>query len=91
MEAGRKQLRDWMRRRQLNGREAAKLLGFHYTLLSNYVTGKRFPGRDNAVAIERETGIPVEAWSPTLEGKTYVPKTRRGRKQRRQRTNAHAA
>lgn len=58
-----------MVRRRLNGRETARIFGFHFTVLSNYVTGKRLPGRENAILIERETGIPVEAWSPTVDGK----------------------
>ena len=54
-----------MRRRGLNGRQTARLLEMHYTVISNFITGKRLPGREYAIRIERTTGIPVEAWSPT--------------------------
>lgn len=71
-----------MARRGINGREAARLLGFHFTLLSNYVTGKRLPGRENAITIERMTGIPVEAWSPTSVGTRELAVAGESRKRR---------
>lgn len=58
-----------MRRGNLNQRRAAAQLGFHYTTLNKFLTGYRRPGRENAIQIERGTGIPVEAWSPTSVGK----------------------
>lgn len=69
---GRFQLAQWIEKRGLNGREAARMLDVHFTFLSNLVTGKRLPGRENAVKIERITGIPVEAWTPTRAGKSKV-------------------
>jgi transcriptional regulator with XRE-family HTH domain len=62
MQTGAKQLADWMRRRTLNQRETAAHFGWDETFISQLVTGKRTPGLANALKIERETGIPVEAW-----------------------------
>lgn len=64
---GRQRLRDWMERARLTQREAAKLLGIHYTFLSQILseTRDRTPALATALRIERVTGIPVEAWVPT--------------------------
>lgn len=58
-----------MERRGLNGRETAALLDVHYTIVSKWANGTRLPGREYALRIERVTGIVVEAWSPTPDGK----------------------
>lgn len=68
MDAGREQLRAWMLRAKLTQREAAKLLGIHYTFLSQILSTsnkRRSPALATAVTIERVTGVPVEAWMPT--------------------------
>lgn len=62
MQSGPDQLRDWMDRRGLNQTETAIKLGVPVSFLSMLVNGHRSPGLGNAVAIERMTGIPVEAW-----------------------------
>lgn len=62
MQSGPEQLKDWMRRRGVNQSEAAELLGLDIPFMSLLVNGKRTPGLTNAIAIERQTGIPVEAW-----------------------------
>lgn len=62
MQTGAEQLVDWMDRRGLNQRETAKHFEWDETFISMLVTGRRLPGLANAVRIERETGIPVEAW-----------------------------
>ena len=62
MKSGAEQLKDWMDRRGFNHTEAAEYLGWDMTFVSKLVNGKRAPGLTNAVKIERETGIPVEAW-----------------------------
>ena len=59
-----------MARRVLSGIETARTLGMHPTVISNLITGRRLPGRENAIKIERATGIPVEAWTPTRVGKS---------------------
>ena len=56
MQQGCEQLRSWQDRRGFNGREAAKFLEIDHTYYSNLVTGKRLPGRDNAIKIERKCG-----------------------------------
>jgi transcriptional regulator with XRE-family HTH domain len=64
MKSGREQLKDWMGRRGLNQTETAGHFGWDITFISQLVNGRRLPGLTNAVKIERETGIPVEAWLP---------------------------
>lgn len=56
-----------MNRSRLNQREAAKLLGIHFTFLSQLLSegaNARTPALATAVRIERVTGIPVESWVP---------------------------
>jgi transcriptional regulator with XRE-family HTH domain len=52
-----------MDRRMVNQRETAELLGITEAYLSQLLNNKRQPGLDNAIKIERLTGIPVEAWT----------------------------
>jgi transcriptional regulator with XRE-family HTH domain len=80
MQSGAEQLKDWMHRRRFLQREAGEHLGFDYTFVSQLVNGHRTPGLENAVAIERLTGIPVEAWLPTHRDKSVVAVTAGGRK-----------
>jgi transcriptional regulator with XRE-family HTH domain len=54
-----------MHRRRFLQREAADYFGWHETYISQLLSGARTPGLDNAVQIERQTGIPVEAWMPS--------------------------
>jgi plasmid maintenance system antidote protein VapI len=65
MQSGAWQLRDWMTRRGLLQNEAAEALGFHEAFISQLVNGRRSPGLNNALKIERVTGIPVSAWAST--------------------------
>lgn len=66
MDSGRDQLRRWLERAHLTQREAARLLGMHFTSLSQILGQReRSPSLARAVRIERVTGIPVEAWMPT--------------------------
>lgn len=62
MLSGAEQLRDWMKRRGFTQRETAAHFDWDETFISKLVRGERTPGLDNALKIERETGIPVEAW-----------------------------
>ena len=73
MKSGAEQLKDWMHRRRFLQREAADHLGFDETFVSQLVNGRRTPGLDNAVIIERETGIPVEAWLSHADDKSDEP------------------
>jgi transcriptional regulator with XRE-family HTH domain len=63
MKSGAEQLKQWMHKRQFMQREAAEYFGWDETYVSQLVNGRRTPGLDNAIVIERKTGIPVEAWA----------------------------
>lgn len=62
MKTGAEQLKDWMHRRRFLQQEAAEHFGWPDSYISHLVHGRRLPALDNAIKIERETGIPVEAW-----------------------------
>lgn len=61
----RERLREWMKRNRMTQREAANLLGMHYTHFNQLLKGRRSPGLLNAIRIQRETGIAVDCWLPT--------------------------
>lgn len=63
MQSGPEQLKAWIDRAKLNQRKTAEYLGFDETYVSQLLGEKRTPGLDNALLIERMTGIPVEAWA----------------------------
>jgi transcriptional regulator with XRE-family HTH domain len=63
MTSGAMQLRDWIDRRGFNQVEGAKYLGISEPYMSMFLSGRRVPGRDLAVKLERLTGIPVASWS----------------------------
>lgn len=69
MQSGPEQLRSWIARRTSternpdgNQREAARIIGMDHTFLSQLLSGRRCPALGTAIAIERTTGVPVEAW-----------------------------
>ena len=70
MQSGPEQLRDWMTRRfpasDRPQRDTAELFDWDETFVAKLLAEnpklRRRPGLVNAVRIERETGIPVEAW-----------------------------
>lgn len=62
-----------MRRRGFTQADAARYLAFDEPYISVLVSGKRTPGLDNAVKLERLTGIPVEAWASNELGETDQP------------------
>lgn len=70
MQSGPEQLRAWIDRQAFTQRSAATYLGFDETYVSQLVGGKRTPGLDNALLIERQTGIPVEAWASAILDKS---------------------
>lgn len=83
MKRGAEQLADWMRRRELNQRETAAHFGWDETFISQLCRGARMPGLTNAVKIERETGIPVEAWvSSELDTSEQVVAVAGGKRRR---------
>ena len=63
MQSGPEQFKDWMRRRGFTQADAARYLNYDEPYVSVLLSGKRTPGLDNAIHMERLTGIPVEAWS----------------------------
>lgn len=65
---------DWMERRVLNQREAARVLGVHYMSLNQMLRGKRKPGLTNALLIEKRAGIPAGLWART---RVSAPKRRK--------------
>lgn len=68
MKPGPEQLKAWIDRQKTTQRDAASYLGMDETYVSHLCGGKRTPGLDNALLIERKTGIPVESWaSETLD------------------------
>lgn len=79
---GRVLLQAWLDRAQLNQRGAARLFGLHYTYVSQILCGRRQPSLANAVAIYRTTGIAVDAWLPTGEGKKAAVVSLEGRKRK---------
>lgn len=81
MQSGAQLLKDWVKRCRYTQVEAAGILGFHEAYMSMIVNGHRAPGRENAVKIERLTGIPVEAWTSTRVDES----AERGRGKRRER------
>jgi plasmid maintenance system antidote protein VapI len=72
MHSGAEQLKDWMRRRGFNQADACRFLGFDAASMSNFCAGKRTPGLETAIRIERLTGIPVEVWSSSELGITEI-------------------
>lgn len=70
---GAKCLEKWLERAKLRPTQAAPMLRMHKTYLSGILNGSRRPGLDNAVWIERMTGIPVEAWVSTEDGGMAQP------------------
>ena len=65
VQTGAQQLLDWMKRRGFSKMDTAAHFGWDLTFISKLVNSRRLPGLVNAIKIERETGIPVEAWLPT--------------------------
>jgi transcriptional regulator with XRE-family HTH domain len=72
----------WLDRVKKNQREAAEMLGVHYTYLNQILSGDRIPGLANAHRIERLTGIPTEAWLST-EDANYAQRPLAHRAKRR--------
>jgi transcriptional regulator with XRE-family HTH domain len=62
-----------MRRRGFKQADAARYLEVDEPYVSVLLSGKRTPGLDNAIKLERLTGIPVEAWSSTELDETPEP------------------
>lgn len=74
MKPGPNQLREWIDRKGLADGEAAKVIGVDFTYISKLVNGHRQPSLDNAVKIERVTGVPVGAWVSSYLGRVVKPR-----------------
>lgn len=62
-QTGRERLRAWIERGKYDSdKQAAETLGVHPVVLSQWLSGERVPGLDNAVMLEQVTGISVESW-----------------------------
>jgi hypothetical protein len=85
MKPGAEQLTDWIARRwplsARKNREAAEHFDWDETFISMLCRGVRAPGLANAIKIERESGIPVEAWVSTeLDESETVPPEKNGKR-----------
>lgn len=63
MQTGRERLAQYRDRSRLKQYELARLIGVTDSYLSQLLSGRRKPGRDIAIRIEAQTGIPVQSWS----------------------------
>jgi len=73
MISGPEQFKQWMGLRGFNQRLTAAYFEWDEAYISNLMSGRRTPGLDNAVRIERLTGIPVEAWASSEMGIPVEP------------------
>lgn len=98
MKTGAEQLRDWIDRRWPNSerkqRQAAEHFGWDETFIAKLLaegSQQRKPGLVNAIRIERETGIPVEAWvSSELDELVEMVPAKAAKRQQRQGVKRHA-
>lgn len=87
---GRERLAEYCRRCRLKQYELADLLGMHFTTLSQVLAGKRRPGLDTALRIERLTGVPVESWSDQMFVDSAEPKPSKRKTARLSKAQTHA-
>lgn len=73
MPSGPEQLKDWMRRRGFTQADMARYFDWDQSFVSVLMSGRRSPGLETAITIERLAGIPVEAWLPTEVGVSAEP------------------
>lgn len=78
--SGAEQFKDWLRKRGFSQADAARYLQLDEPYVSVLLRGKRTPGLDNAIHLERLTGIPVEAWASSELGEVEQPVTAGSRK-----------
>lgn len=75
-------LDEWIEKRQYKQLQVAGLFGISEGFVSMLRRGLRAPGRDLAIAISDETGIPVGAWSLSADDKRELVTVPTGRKAR---------
>lgn len=69
MNRGQYDLKQWIERRGLSQREAASVIGVHWTSINKLLHGRRLPSLELATRIETETGITTRSWVTTKGGK----------------------
>lgn len=79
-DSGRARLAQWIERSKINQLEAAEIIGMDKTQLCQILLGHRRPGLDNAVKIERATGVVAEAWATIADGEQDTVGAVTGRK-----------
>lgn len=73
MKSGPELLLQWIERMGFDTHmDAAVALGFHFSFISHLLAGRRRPSLNNAVKIERISGIPVAAWAPASFGRSVL-------------------
>lgn len=70
MNRGRRLLREWLTRSRMSQKDFAAKLDVTEPYLSQILSGLRRPKLEILMAIEAETGVPVESWAATRDGKT---------------------
>lgn len=76
---GRKRLREWLLRSHKQQKELAGKIGISYPYLSQILSGARRPKLETLMAIEAETGVPVESWADIPVAKSDPRKRRLGK------------
>lgn len=79
-QTGRERLAAYRDRTKLKQWELAKLLEITDSYLSQILSGRRLPGRETALRIEQEAGIPVGSWSESVRARLDRPKRKRTNK-----------
>lgn len=83
MQSGSEQLLEWMERKGFDTRtQAAKFLGVDKSIVTKLAKGTRKPGRESAIRLQRQTGIPIEAWSSDASDTSEKRGARKPRKRR---------
>lgn len=59
---------DWIEKRRLNQREAARMLEIPFNTLNHYLHNRRRPGLARLQHLYEQTGIPIALWLPTRVG-----------------------
>lgn len=70
MNDGRQRLREWLDRSHKKQNELAAKIGVTGGYLSQILAGLRRPKLETLMAIQAETGVPVESWAETRSAKS---------------------
>jgi transcriptional regulator with XRE-family HTH domain len=61
----RRKLRQWIKKQKRTQKAVAPEFGITVGGLNDILSGRRLPGRDLAVRIEEQVGIPTRDWVPS--------------------------